>query len=122
MLWSNVALEVDGADVVSLRPGGFPVDGTLEHPGVLACSAADGVDVNDGHLLVQHLAAGLDQNAGLLVQGRSLQEEAVDVDSFWWRVVDVVLGELDDQVLADHAIDILYVYWREKAANHVVKL
>ena len=56
--------------------------------GVLACSAADGVIVDDGHLLVLHLSAGLDQLAGLLIQGHSLQEEAVDVDSLWWRVVD----------------------------------
>ena len=119
---ADVALEVDGADVVPLCPGGFPVDGTLEHPGILAGRAADGVDVDDGHLLVQHFGPGLDQFASLLVQRRSLQEEAMDVDSLWRRVVDVVLGELDDQVLADHAIDILYVYWREKAANHVVKL
>ena len=40
----DVALEVDGADVVPLCPGGFPVDGTLQHPGVLAGRAADGVD------------------------------------------------------------------------------
>ena len=44
MVLPDVALEVDGADVVPLCPGGFPVDGTLQHPGVLAGRAADGVD------------------------------------------------------------------------------
>ena len=41
----DVALEVEGADVVPLCPGGFPVDGTLQHPGVLAGRPADGADV-----------------------------------------------------------------------------
>ena len=59
VLGPNVALEVDGADVVPLCPGGFPVDGTLQHPGVLAGRAADGADVDDGHLPVYHLAPRL---------------------------------------------------------------
>ena len=42
----DVALEVDEADVVPLCPGGFPVDGTLQHPGVLAGRATDGVDAD----------------------------------------------------------------------------
>ena len=72
MLGPNVALEVDGADVVPLSPGWFPVDGTLEHPGILSGCTADGVDVDDGHLLVQNFGAGLDQLPGFAVQAGAL--------------------------------------------------
>ena len=60
---SDVALEVDGPDVVEVGAGGLPVDGTLVELGVLAGRGVDGVDVDDGHLLVQHLGPGLDQLA-----------------------------------------------------------
>ncbi len=71
----DVTLEVDGADVVEVRPLRLPVDGALVQLGVLPGGGVDGVDVDDRHLLVQHLGAGLHELAGLAVQAGALKEE-----------------------------------------------
>ena len=60
--------------------------------GVLACSAADGVIVDDGHLLVLHLSAGLDQLAGLLIQGHSL--DIYSVSAFLKKLDSLTKPEL----------------------------
>jgi hypothetical protein len=39
------------------------------------------------------LRSGLDQLAGLSVEAGPLQEQTVDVHSFRWRVVDILLGK-----------------------------
>ena len=51
----NVRLKINGPNVVDLRPGGLPVDGTLVQLAVLAGGGVDGVDVDHRHLLVQYL-------------------------------------------------------------------
>ena len=67
MPWPDIALKVDRADVVEIRPGGLPVDRALVELGVLARRGVDGIDVDDGHLLVENFGPGLHQLAGLAV-------------------------------------------------------
>ena len=73
---ADVALEVDGPDVVDVGPRRLPVDGALVQLRVLAGGRVDGVDVDHRHLLVQHLRPGLDQLPGLPVKAGALQEES----------------------------------------------
>ena len=78
---ARVAFEIYGANIVTLRPPRLPVDRALVELAVLAGGGVDGVDVDDGHGLVQHLGPRLHQLAGLPVETGPLQEEAVDEDS-----------------------------------------
>ena len=55
MLWADVALKVDGADVVDLRPAGLPVDRALVELVVPSRCRVDCVDVDHRHRLVQNL-------------------------------------------------------------------
>ena len=55
MLWADVALKVDGADVVDLRPARLPVDRALVELVVPARRRVDRVDVDHRHRLVQNL-------------------------------------------------------------------
>ena len=81
MLWVDVAFKIYGANIVRLRPPRLPVYGALVELAVLARGGVDGVDVDDGHRLVEHLGARLHQLACLPVQTGPLQEQAVDEDS-----------------------------------------
>ena len=99
MPWSYVRLEVNGCDVVALGSSRLPVDRALEQPAVLPGRRVDGVDVDHRHLLVEHLASCLQQLSRLPIKTRTLKEEPVDVNSFGWRVVDIVLTEPGDWVL-----------------------
>ena len=65
---ADVALEVDGPDVVDVGPGRFPVDGALVQLRVLSGRRVDGVDVDHRHLLVQHLRPGFDEFSGFPVE------------------------------------------------------
>ena len=47
---TDVALEIDGPDVVDVGPGRFPVDRTLVQFRVFSGSRVDRVDVDDRHL------------------------------------------------------------------------
>lgn len=75
MSGSDVALEVDGPDVVDICAGRLSIDRALVQLRVLARGRVDGVDVDDGHLLVQNLRAGLHQFARFAVQTCALQKE-----------------------------------------------
>lgn len=52
-------VQVDGADVCSVRPLGLPIYGALVQVGVLATGRVHGVQVDHRHRLVQHLHVGL---------------------------------------------------------------
>ena len=67
MLWADVALKVDGADVVDLRPAGLPVDRALVELVVPARRRVDCVDVDHRHLLVQNL------NRGVMLQVQNIK-------------------------------------------------
>ena len=55
MLWTDVALKVDGADVVDLRPAGLPVDRALVQLAVPPSRRVDCIDVDHRHRLIEHL-------------------------------------------------------------------
>ena len=55
MLWADVALKVDGADVVDLRPAGLPVDRALVQLVVPPGRRVDCIDVDHWHRLIEHL-------------------------------------------------------------------
>ena len=96
MLWTDVALKVDGADVVDLRPAWLPVDRALVQLVVPSRRRVDRINVDHWHWLIEHLwgeqniAGGqsqksftylgscLNQLASLLIKTGTLKEEAMD--------------------------------------------
>ena len=61
MLGVDVALEVDGSDVVDVFPDRFSVYGTGVEFGVLPGCCVDCVDIDDWHGVVEDLSPGLHQ-------------------------------------------------------------
>ena len=55
MLWADVALKINGADVVDLRPAGLPVDRALVQLAVPPGRRVDCIDVDHRHRLIEHL-------------------------------------------------------------------
>ena len=55
MLWTDIALKVDGADVVDLRPAWLPVDRALVQLVVPSRRRVDRINVDHWHWLIEHL-------------------------------------------------------------------
>lgn len=64
----EVRLKVNRANILLVGALRLPIDRTLVQLRVLAGGRVDRVDVDDGHLFVQHLGLGLDQFAAAPVQ------------------------------------------------------
>lgn len=61
MPWRQIRFEVNRADVFKVGSLGLSVDGTLVELRILAGGCVDSVNINDRHLLVEHLRLRLDQ-------------------------------------------------------------
>ena len=72
---SDVALEINGSDVIDVCAGRLSIDRALVQLRVLSGRRVDGVDVDDGHLLVQNFRTRFDEFAGFAIQTRSLQKK-----------------------------------------------
>ena len=68
-------------------------------PSILSSRGVDGVHVDDWHLLEQNLGLALHQLARLPVEARPLQEQSVDVDTFWGSVMDVFPRKSSHEIL-----------------------
>ena len=67
MSWSNIALKINGTNVIQIGSSWFTVDGAFIELGVFTSSGVDGVDVNYRHLLIQNFGSGFHQFACLSV-------------------------------------------------------